>query len=635
MPSRKKEIPISAKWLLHVPKGYMDFTCPKNVFPEPDGVKHLISCRVDSARAFGVNGAQLLDRKKAVRLALILKDDRGNTAKTMIFNGLWPWRNVVEGSRIVVYAQTSYWNDCLQLDQPILVPECDVGRVHPQYAPLRKGTSGSDVIAGDDIASAVERDFFLLDEASQIVLEALRADDVEFCSIFGAKPQDIIRSLHRPTSLSAAKESITVVNNVAAEIMIRRAESNMIVHPDKRSIILIAKNEIDRLIAAVPFPLTGDQKRSIDEIINDMQSDRPMQRMLSGDVGTGKSLTFMIPAAAATMAKKKCAIITPNQLLVKQLAREMMQLFPWVPIQVITPGGKIKEDGGLVIGTTSVIFASARDNVKFDFVITDEEHKFSVEQKHSVVSSYTNFLKATATPIPRSMALVACDGMSLSILEECPVKKQVQSFLIGSEKKNDLLNFIRKTVDKGQAAIVYPAVMESEKVKSIEENINKWEKLFPGRVAALHGQMPAKSKQAALDAMLDGSKDILVASTAVEIGVTLPDLKLMVVVNPEMFGASQLHQLRGRVARHGGEGFFVMYCPDANLSQESLSRLNLVKQIENGFQLAEKDMEARGFGDIGVEGISQTGEGKIVFHNLNVSMNKILAAMSSRKGQSF
>jgi len=623
----KKVLPIQSKNLLNIPKQFLDFTSQKYAFPQPDGVKHLFSCRVDGARAYTETGRQTPNRREAVKLVLDLSDDCGNTARSTIFGGLWAWRNVDGGRRITIYAQTSYYNGTFQVDSPRLVSEDEIGIVHPQYANI----AGSEPFSGDEVAFMVKRDLILIDEASQIILDNLGFDDSEFLAMYGCSPQALLLAIHTPKTQQIGEDAIVLVEQISTEMIIRRAETNSIVSPNAASQFSINSDDVKRLCAGLPFPLTGDQSRALDEIISDLNSAYPMRRMLAGDVGTGKSLVFMIPAVLSILYGKSCAIVTPNQLLVSQLAREIIKFFPGTPVQVIKTGGKIKPDGGVVVGTTSVLFAALKGNVEFDLVVTDEEHKFSIEQKAAIVSSHTNFLKATATPIPRSIALIACDGMALSTIEECPVVKNIISLVIGPDKKIGLLDFIKKKAKEGQIAIVYPAVLDSKKLKSIQENAGKWEKIFPEKVAVLHGQMGQKTQQAALDSMLSGEKDILVATTAIELGVTLPDLKMMVVVNPEMFGVSQLHQLRGRVARHGGDGYFIMYSPENNIAEESLNRLNLVKTISNGFQLAEKDMEVRGFGDLDISGGSQTGQGKIVFRNINVSMKKVLFAMASRK----
>lgn len=618
----------SARWLLHIPKGYVDLLSPRNVFPDVDGKKYFFACRIKAMRGFSKSGTSTSMWRDMSRLLIEMEDARGNTAKCMAFGAVWCWKKFAVGSEVLLYAKTSYWNDYLNIDQPEIISVEQTGRVHARYSNC--SVDGKSY-TGDDVRRGVQDSFPLIDEAVRIILDDLKMDEEDFESKFEVTPQNLLRALHFPSQVIAGMEAILQIEDLVIEIMARRAERNAVAVRDKRSAIVIDQLVVEHLLASVSsiLTLTGDQKAAITEIIDDLRSDFPMRRMLSGDVGTGKSLVFMLPAAAAVLAGRSCAIITPNQLLVSQIASGMATFFPDVPVQVMRDGADIVSGGGLVIGTTSVIFAAQRGKHSFDFVITDEEHKFSVDQKFAVVNSFTNLLKATATPIPRSVALILCNGMKLSVLEQCPVKKNINSFMLGADKKSDLLSFVRKMTQEGQVAVVYPAVSSSDTVKSIDENASKWEKLFPGQVAVIHGQMPDAEKQKALDDMLYGRRRILVATTVIEVGVNLPDLKFMLVVNPEMFGASQLHQLRGRVARHGGEGYFAMYCP-SEIPEESAKRLELVKKNNNGFDLAEKDMRSRGFGDLDSSGETQTGQGKLVFNGLKLNVDRLIAALSVR-----
>lgn len=621
-----KPIEAGCSWLFHIPKGYDDLTSPMNVFPDVSPEKHFFSCRIKSLRGFSKDGQPTEVWPKMSRLLIEMDDARGNVAKCMVFGAVFAWKKLGVGAEVLLYARTSYWNSFLNIDQPEIIGVDQVGRVHAKYLNCVVGGARS----GSEVRQAVKDSFLLVDEAAKIMLDETGLSEDEFFNKFHSTPQGLLGLMHFPTTVDIGLEAVTRIEDVVIEIMARRAATNSVVHSDARSAINIDQAVIDRLIGELPpnLILTGDQRVAIQEIVEDIRSDLPMRRMLSGDVGTGKSLVFMLPAAAAVMTGKSCAIITPNQLLVSQIEKGMTEFFPGVPVQVMRDGEDIKL-GCLVIGTTSVVFAAARNKHQFNFVVTDEEHKFSVGQKLAVVSSCTNYLKATATPIPRSVALILCGGMKLSVLEKCPVDKDIKSYLVGQDKRNDLLSFVKKMAGDGQVAVVYPAVVESDKLKSIEENAKKWEALFPGQVAIAHGQMSDSDKQQALDDMLLGKKKILVASTVIEVGVNLPDLKLMLAINPERFGAAQLHQLRGRVARHGGLGYFVMYCPD-EIPDESLKRLTLVKENKNGFELAEKDMRARGFGDLDVGGESQIGQGKLVFNGLRLSVDRIIAALSVR-----
>jgi len=618
---------ISATWLLRVPRDYLDFTAPKMVFPEPDGEKHYFLCRLKEMVGYTKSGTETTEWKYIFRLKITFEDGRSNSASSMIFGAVRPWRYAVIGKDYMLFAKLKYWNDRLQLDNPEIITATKDGKVIPTYESIRRGEK----FTADKVRECVRDSSILLDEAVSLLLNRLCMSETEFISLYGVSPLNLLKDIHFPLTPNIGKEAIFIAEKISIDALLIEAEKNRIKAPDLRSVIQIDRAALMSLEKGLPFNLTNDQQTVINEIVTNLESSLPMRRILSGDVGTGKSIAFMLPAAAVFKSGKNCAFMTPNQLLVTQLAREMREFFPEVLVQEIRPGKNIDMEKGIVIGTTSVIFAAERSGTKFDFIVTDEQHKFSVEQKALITQSYTNVLEATATPIPRTTAVLACSGMDLSVIRECPVKKEIQSRIANNSKKNDIVAFLKSIVAKGgQIGIVYPAVFESDKLKSIESSIVKWEKMFPDKISVLHGQMNASSKELAISQMMRGEHDVIVSSTAIELGVTLPALKLMLVIHPEQFGTSQLHQLRGRVARKGGKGYFIMYHPE-DISDEAMRRLKAVESTTDGFLLAEKDMEMRGFGDLGTQSEDQTGQIKLLFDGINIGYSRVVSLIEERK----
>src|SRR5690606_14166300 len=278
----------------------------------------------------------------------------------------------------------------------------------------------------------------------------------------------------------------------------------------------------------IPFPLTYDQRKAIWEIVQDLNAPHPMRRILSGDVGTGKTLTFMVPAVAAYQAGASVAIIAPGKLLVRQLAKELREYFPGIPVTEVV-GGKDLPDNGIVIGTTAVTIACEASNRTFDFVITDEQHKFSVAQRKVLLADCSNLLESTATAIPRTVALVSMGGMDVSMLKECPVQKEILSRIITRKKQAGLFEFIKAQIAQGgHVAIIYPLVESQTTGSTVEAALDRFAKTFGDRVGIIHGRQKADVKDETIRKMLAGEIDILLSSTVIEVGLTLPSLKVVV-----------------------------------------------------------------------------------------------------------
>lgn len=619
-----------AEQLFYAPKEYLDFTSPKHVFPQTDGKRHYMACRLVSIAGFDRSGQETTQWHRMFRLSLKIQDGRGTIVSSAIFGNVWPWKGRKPGDYISIYGEMGEFRGYLQINAPELVGADMAGKVVPVYA----GISGR--VSGDRISCAVQASLDECDEAGRILLAGLGIHEKDFPALSGYRSTtELFRQLHLPASVRDGNEALRVARDLSLRALLGDASRNQIKLSDPKSSIGVRREDVDNLIAALPYPLTNDQRAAISDVVSDLRSPFPMRRLVSGDVCTGKSVSFLVPVVAAWKAGAKVAIMTPNQLLVDQLARELRAFFPGVPVCEVRAGGKIEE--GVVIGTTAVIGAAKRSNVAFDFVVTDEQHKFSVGQKDDLTDDHTNILEASATAIPRTLAVVQFGGMDVSEIRERPVKNKIVTRVVGAAEKDRLIEFIGKVLAQGkQAAVVYPLVEAAapaengKKVLSVQENAARWERLFPGKVVVLHGQMSNEEKAAALASLLDGSKPLLISSTVIEIGVTLPDLKALVAVNAERFGVSQLHQLRGRVARKGGTGYFFLYHPD-EVDDEAAQRMNLLVECSDGFELAERDMDMRGFGDVAAGSDEQTGRARLLFMGIKISVSEIRRLIEMEK----
>ena len=379
---------------------------------------------------------------------------------------------------------------------------------------------------------------------------------------------------------------------------------------------------------ALPYQLTNAQKRVIREIRDDMRSGHQMNRLLQGDVGSGKTMVAVLSALIAVGNGYQACLMAPTEVLAQQhFANVSKYLRPTgVRVALLTGNTGVKDrreihaglqDGsiGVLIGTHALI----EDTVHFralGLAIVDEQHRFGVEQRARLWNKGwqgvpPHVLVMTATPIPRTLAMTLYGDLDVSVIDEMPPgRKPVQTLCVGEGKRHAMHNFIRDEIAKGrQAFIVYPLIFESEKLdyKNLELGYEEIMKAFPlpqYKVAIVHGQQTPQEKAFNMDAFVAGRANILVSTTVIEVGVDVPNASVMVIESAERFGLSQLHQLRGRVGR-GAERSYCILMRGTKVSKESQKRLDLLCATENGFELAEEDMKMRGPGDL--EGTQQSG----------------------------
>ena len=379
---------------------------------------------------------------------------------------------------------------------------------------------------------------------------------------------------------------------------------------------------------SLPFPLTGAQKRVITEIRNDMKSGQQMNRLLQGDVGSGKTMVAVLTALIAIGNGYQACIMAPTEVLAQQHYKNIQKFLAPTGLKSALLTGSTKtserrevhaglEDGsiGIIVGTHALL----EDVVVFKnlgLAIIDEQHRFGVEQRSklwrkSTCGAAPHVLVMTATPIPRTLAMTLYGDLDVSVIDELPPgRKPVQTIHATEGKRPQLYNFMRNEIAKGrQVFIVYPLINETEKLDyqsleaGAEEIMNKFP--FPQyKTAVVHGKQLNDVKKFNMDAFAAGRADILVATSVIEVGVDVPNASVMVIESAERFGLSQLHQLRGRVGR-GSEKSYCVLMTGHKLSKESKHRIELMCATENGFELAEEDMKMRGPGDL--EGTQQSG----------------------------
>lgn len=374
----------------------------------------------------------------------------------------------------------------------------------------------------------------------------------------------------------------------------------------------------------MPFPLTGAQKRVIKEIRSDMNTGRQMNRLLQGDVGSGKTMVAMLTALIALDNGYQVCIMAPTEILANQHYESISsQLFPLgVEVRLLTGSvkGKKRQEvlDGLSYGNVQIVIgthALIEDTVTFNnlgYCVIDEQHRFGVAQRAKLWTKSKlppHVLVMTATPIPRTLAMTVYGDLEVSVIDELPPgRKPVATYHYYDNARQSLYAFIHKQIADGrQVYIVYPLVKESEKMdlRNVEEGYNQMMENFPEcEVVMVHGQMKTQRKDEMMERFVSGKARIMVATTVIEVGVNVPNASVMVIENAERFGLSQLHQLRGRVGR-GADQSYCILMSKYELAKETRQRLSIMCSTNDGFVIAEEDMRLRGPGDM--EGLQQSG----------------------------
>ena len=374
----------------------------------------------------------------------------------------------------------------------------------------------------------------------------------------------------------------------------------------------------------LPFQLTGAQKRVIKEMRRDMKSGRQMNRLLQGDVGSGKTLVALMTMLIALDNGYQACMMAPTEILANQHYETITRFLAGMPVRVELLTGNVKGkrretilqdlvagEVKILIGTHAVI----EDTVNFaslGLVVIDEQHRFGVAQRAKLWKKNTcppHVLVMTATPIPRTLAMTLYGDLDVSVIDELPPgRKPIQTIHQFDNRRAVLYAFIRKQLQEGrQAYIVYPLIQESEKmdIKNLEDGYLHVCEAFPEyKVSKVHGKMKAAEKDAEMQRFIDKETQILVATTVIEVGVNVPNASVMVIENAERFGLSQLHQLRGRVGR-GADQSYCILVTGYKLTEDTRKRIQIMVDTNDGFEIAEADLKLRGPGDL--EGTQQSG----------------------------
>ncbi len=539
--------------------------------------------------------------KKNISLYIIKISDGTGYMDVKWFSSPFNKNKIVSGAEYVFYGYVSHEN-YKQMDLKAFEPvgmNRDTGRIIPQY-PLTSGLSQNDFKKA--VSGALAMFDCFVDSLPQDIIVA---NDL-------MNKNDAIREMHNPQNLNTLKRarmSLAFEELFTLTLALKRMRTAT----DLTTEVNITNVKCAAEFAeGLPYELTVDQKKVINEICKDLLKDKPMNRILQGDVGSGK--TVVAAAAAYIMHTNgyQTAIMAPTEILANQHYNSMLGFFENTDIKVglLTGSSRSKKntlsdiaDGNfdVVIGTHALI----EPKVKFKnlgLCITDEQHRFGVNQRAELARNEKrpHVLVMSATPIPRTLALVVYGDLDLSVIKSLPKNRQaVETYHISPNKRNRLNQFISKEVQNGhQCFVVCPLIDESENtdIKSSVQIYQYFKKIFPMYcIGLIHGKLSNAEKDAIMKDFHDNRIQILISTTVVEVGIDVPNATVMVVENAERFGLSQLHQLRGRVGRGNAKSYCILVSECT--TDESRSRMSVMCSVSDGFEVAQKDLEMRGCGE--------------------------------------
>lgn len=583
---------------------------------------------------FGQSGFDASDMKQCGgggRVEIELEDIDGNRVVWSRYDSAFTvkreFEDQIAGASVVLSGQLQRFGHRLFLQNVETVPRHAVGTVWARY----KGIPGQ--VNGEVVERLVLGQRDNPDAFDECAAELSRACGMSPVDAFAAvaTPTDrlrfdsfhqLLRAVHQPATPEVASQARAICQRLGAlSVQVAALRRHHRGRYDGCG-VPIAEEDLGRLLVSQPEKLTAGQAAAVGEIVEGLRGDTPLMGLLTGDVGTGKTLAYLLPVVAAHLAGARCAIIAPTDLLANQIALQVRNRFEHLGVRtarVGTGARKIADPQAILVSTYGLAGTAERLGYAPHVLVCDEQQKMSVQAREALVRPWTHVIEATATPIPRSMATVLYGGMKTFSLGQPPVKKDVVSAFFDIDHDRATARgaaLLRRAIDSGKrAAVIYPRVDTDEGDKqSVLSGAKALEEAFPGKVVVLHGQMKDAEKEEAMRMLRSGERQLVVASTVLETGIDLPDMEVMIVRDAHHFGATQLHQLRGRLARNGGKGYFLMMSQDREqLSPESLERLEAVVKTQDGYRLAELDLSMRGFGDLDSDGQSQSGDTSTVF----------------------
>ncbi len=592
---RKLGINSVGDLIRYYPRTYEDWSTPYTIADAPENT----ACCIKAAFDRSYSPVRLSGGRTLLKVSVT---DGEDFMTITFFNQLYYYDKVRSGGEFLFYGVVKHYGEYFEMTSPAILDKTDQG-IHPVYSLTAGLTSRM-------IEITMHQAMRMLPEKMNDPIPQNILDEYELCDLDFA-----IKNIHfpeNPEAVEKAKKRLAFEEMLVLQLGMAKLKSGSRKETASLKIINDYTSEFTEIL---PYQLTGAQQRAISDCIQDMTLlSYPMNRLIQGDVGSGKTAVAAAVCYTAIKNGMQCAFMAPTEILAAQHYQALTELLKNSDIHIslltgsVTPAKKRKiyqelESGeiDLVIGTHALISEQVHFRA-LGLVITDEQHRFGVAQRSALIAKgeSPHILVMSATPIPRTLALMIFGDLDLSVLDEMPPGRQkVDTFLIDSEKRNRAYRFVKKHIDNGnQCYIVCPLVEQNEsELQSAEEYIEKLHNtpLQSCRTGLLHGKMKAKEKDAVMTAFAAGDIDILVSTTVIEVGVNVPNAVIMMIENAERFGLSQLHQLRGRVGRGKTKSYCILVSD--NDSDTSLERLGVMCKTNDGFKIADEDLRLRGPGD--------------------------------------
>lgn len=601
---RLAEIGMTDVWqvALLLPESYVDYRhvqCDARAFDVDKHVAIEGQVRADPSSTFGAGPPRMTVRLQLADYTVVTATWFGDTREIQ--------PQLKRGRMAVVAGTLSSFNDTWQIKNPVLIDSRWKGRCQPQYGGVGRR------IGADTLRERVVGNLREALEPATAFCEAQLGDL--------ASHAEIMSAIRAPTGVEGFGRLMawahcppTPEQGVQATAAMERFASLVTLHKlllsHERTAVKRQALPLDpsKRIAQWPFAPSPSQAEAMAKLTTVFSADTVTSALLSGDTGTGKTLTYATIAASVVDCGGRVGILLPGELLARQIASVIGKQFPDLRISLVTAETSVAGEGAnVVIGTTAML---TRPVGEFDLVICDEQQKLGAKQRQTLRGKKAHTLDVTATAIPRTQALSQFGLIETVHLREGHSKKSIKTTLWDRRDVRQLFAKTKETIDAGgRVLVVYPAIEQKKgekALRSIESAISKWEAAFPGQVRVLTGRVKAEERREHLADLVSGKARIGVCTSVVEVGIDLPDMRRVVVVHPERFGLTTLHQFRGRLAREGGAGAFDMLLMQ-DISDDTRERLNVMVTTSDGYDLAEADLRLRGPGELMAKGTRQSG----------------------------
>lgn len=594
---KKKGIKTVEDLLYYFPRSHEDRSQMKEIADCTEGETVCLSVTVFSP----VREARI--RKNLLISTMVVSDETG-ALNVVWYNNRYVKGQFMTGDEYILYGKITRNRGKMEIVNPVFEKkgaERFTGKIVPLY-PLTEGLTQK--ILQSSMELAIKEAGRLREYIPEDIREKYHIAEINYA----------MKNIHFPEdfeSYNIARERFVFEELLILQLALSGHKDT---NTERESVVFGDILCVRDFVKTLPFPLTGAQKRTLNEILGDCKSGKMMNRLVQGDVGSGK--TAVAAAAIYTAVKNghQAAMMAPTEILALQHAQTLSEFFSGMDINVVMLTGSMKAKekrlaydmistgtADVVVGTHAII----QDTVEFSdlaLVVADEQHRFGVEQRARLASKGNNphMLIMSATPIPRTLALILYGDLDISVIDELPPgRKPVKTYAVGEKMRKRVFAFLEKNVKEGmQAYVVCPLVAETEKsdLQNAEMLAEKLQSVFPDfRVGLIHGRMKPKLKDEVMDGFVRGEIQILVSTTVIEVGVNVPNANIMIIENAERFGLSQLHQLRGRVGRGAEQAFCILLAHGNN--EVTKKRMETMCISNDGFYISEQDLQLRGPGD--------------------------------------